>query len=93
MKSIISNEKQCFFCGSTYNIQKHHIYGGGNRVVSEDNGFWLYLCQRHHTYTNYSVHGDPQHKSDLMLKKICQTIYENKHSRDDFIKLIGKSYL
>lgn len=90
MKSIIENEKRCFFCGSP-NTEKHHIYGGGNRQVSEQNGFWVYLCPCHHRYTNYSVHGDI--KKNIKLKQICQTIYEKDHTREEFIKLIGKSYL
>lgn len=92
MESILNNEKYCYVCGSRYNIQKHHIYGAGNRTTSENNGFWVYLCARHHVYTNYSVHGDPDHKLDHELKKICQTVYEKDHSRADFIKLVGKNY-
>lgn len=93
MESIVENEKRCFLCGYTYGLDKHHIYSGGNRQVSENNGFWVYLCRRHHTGTNYSVHGDPDHKLDKELKQICQRIYEREHTREQFIKLIGKSYL
>lgn len=91
-KSILKNEPVCFVCGITYGIQKHHIYGGGNRQMSEKNGFWVYLCPRHHTRTIYSVHGDPDHKLDNELKKICQTVYERDHTREEFIKLVGRSY-
>lgn len=30
---------------------------------------------------------------DLILKKVYQKEYERNHTRDDFIKLIGQSYL
>ena len=91
-KSILKNDPVCFVCGNPYSIQKHHIYGGGNRSVSEDNGFWVYLCPRHHTRTIYSVHGDPDHRLDKELKAMCQSIYEREHTREDFIRLIGRSY-
>lgn len=91
-KSILKNDPVCFVCGNPYSVQKHHIYGGGNRSVSEENGFWVYLCPRHHTRTIYSVHGDPDHRLDKELKDMCQSIYERDHTREDFIKLIGRSY-
>lgn len=91
-KSILKNDPVCFVCGNPYSVQKHHIYGGGNRSVSEDNGFWVYLCPRHHTRTIYSVHGDPDHRLDKELKAMCQSIYERDHTRDEFIRLIGRSY-
>lgn len=91
-KSILKNDPVCFVCGNPYSVQKHHIYGGGNRSVSEENGFWVYLCPRHHTRTIYSVHGDPDHRLDKELKAMCQSIYERDHTRDEFIRLIGRSY-
>ena len=91
MKSIISNEKECWFCGSTYNTHKHHIYFGANRKISEKNGFWLYLCANHHNMSPESVHHNRE--MDLTLKMFCQETFEKTHTRDEFRELIGKSYL
>ena len=33
------------------------------------------------------------HKLDLFLKQTCQKKYEETHTRDDFIKLIGRNYI
>ena len=30
---------------------------------------------------------------DLKIKKLCQKKYEETHSREEFIKLIGKNYI
>ena len=92
-KSILSNEKECLICGNTYMLDVHHIYGGGNRSVSDSNGFWVYVCRRCHTYANYSIHKDPDHEKDMELKKRCQWEFEKTHTRDEFRALIGKSYL
>lgn len=92
-KSILSNEPCCYICGNAYYHDVHHIYGGGNRPVSDTNGFWVYVCRRCHTYANYSIHKDPDHKWDLGLKQRCQREYEKTHTRDEFIRKIGRSYL
>lgn len=90
MKSIISNEKKCFICGSPY-THKHHIYGAANRSISEHNGFWVYLCPAHHNMSDYGVHFNKE--LDLQLKQLCQREYEKTHSREEFVQLIGKNYL
>lgn len=90
MESIIQSVKQCWVCHARYPLHKHHIYGGRNRQVSEENGFTVYLCFDHHT-GKHGVHNLPY--ADLMLKRTCQAAYEQDHTRDEFIELIGKSYL
>ena len=90
-KSIMSNEKQCFICGAL-EVHKHHIYHTtANRVVSERQGCWVYLCPKHHNMSDEGIHFNTPF--DITLKKYCQQIWEEKHSRDEFIKTFGKSYL
>lgn len=96
MKSIIQNVKECYFCKTTYNLHLHHIYfGTANRQVSDDNGFVVWLCGYHHNLSDYGVHG----KNDIAkerrkeLFEVCQRKYEEDHSREDFLKLIGENFL
>ncbi len=92
--SIICNEMKCFICGSTQGLHKHHIfYGTANRVLAEKHGLWVGLCFEHHTGSKYGVHFN--HPFDVMLKKYAQERWEaeNGGSREDFIKIFGKSYL
>jgi hypothetical protein len=89
-KSIIQNEKECFLCGNP-TVHEHHIFGGANRKISEKNGFKVYLCPYHHNLSNNGVHFNKE--LDLHLKQLCQSCYEKTHSREEFIKLIGKNYL
>ena len=93
MDSLISNERACFFCGSTLNLHKHHIYeGNGRRQVSEKYGCWVYLCARHHNMSDESVHFN--RKLDLVLKEKCQEAWEARFgTRDEFIKKFRRSYL
>lgn len=90
-KSILQDEKVCFITGSTNNLNLHHIYMGPNRKTSDKNGFTVYLRADWHNMSNYSVHFDSD--LDLHLKQICQAKYEETHSREDFIKLIGRNFL
>lgn len=67
------------------------FFGRGNRYVSDRKGFTVYLCANHHNLGNVCVHNN--RAMDLMLKRACQKKYEETHSREEFIKLIGKNYL
>ena len=92
-KSIIQTEKECYFCGTTLNLDKHHcIHGWANRKLADKDGLWVYLCKDHHTMSSQSVHQDEN--MNLVLKKIAQKEWEKKFgTREEFIKRYGKSYL
>lgn len=91
-ESLISKEKKCYVCGTTYNIQKHHIYKGhANRNNAEKIGAWVYLCFKHHTGSNEAVHFNP--KLDKELKELAQKKYEENHSREEFMSIIRRNYL
>lgn len=90
-KSILQKGKYCFICGSEHDLELHHVYfGTGLRKISDKNGFVMYLCRDHHK-------GDesPHMKRgiDLQFKRMCQSRYEQKHTREEFMQLIGRNYL
>lgn len=93
MDSILQSEKKCFFSNSTTGLDKHHIYFGANRKVSDENGFWIWL--RHDLHIAGSSFRTPHNDRnlDLQLKELCQRIYEESHTREEFIALIGRNYL
>nr|DAO53810.1 MAG TPA: Recombination enhancement, RecA-dependent nuclease [Caudoviricetes sp.] len=93
-KSIMSNERKCFACSSTYNLHRHHIYfGSANRKLSEQDGCWVYLCANHHNMSRFGVHTGNR-ALDIHLKQECQRKWEAKNgTREDFIKRFGKNYL
>lgn len=92
MKLLIQKGKECWFCKTTYNLHKHHIYyGTANRKISEKIGAYVYLCSRHHNMSDNSVHFNRE--MDLILKKKYQKEFEKQKTREEFVKIIGKSYL
>ena len=92
MKSILQENKECFVCKKTQNLHLHHIFFGKNRKISDKNGFVCYLCYEHHEGQT-GVHNKNGNCLDDYLKKTCQERFERLHSREEFRKLIGKSYL
>ena len=96
MKSILTEDNEhCFICASLGIEQRkqcvHHIFFGALRKTSERNGFTVPLCNRHHNMSDNSVHFDRE--MDIRLKRLCQKKYEETHSRDEFMELIGRNYL
>ena len=94
MKSIMQDRKECYITGRTDNLHKHHIfYGSGLRKISEQNGFHVWLTYDLHNGNNpEAVHNNPNTGYDLMLKVKCQEIFEQTHSRADFMRIIGRNY-
>ena len=80
------NLDNCFICGKEKN-DIHEIYPGAKRIISIKNGFCIPLCRKcHQELTNNEV-------KSLVYKMICQKKYEKTHTREEFIKLIGRNYL
>ena len=92
MKSILQKEKQCYYCGTTNNLEEHHcLYGTANRRIAERFGLKVFLCAEHHRGKN-GVHGGNKYL-DIKLKQLAQKVFEETHTREDFRKIFGKSYL
>lgn len=73
-------------------IQEHHVSPGNpNRQISEENGFKVYLCRRHHTDGPEAVHNNKENMQ--LIKEDCQRVYEETHTREEFMKLIKRNYL
>lgn len=92
-KSIITDDMEhCFLCGSTNNIEVHHVFfGTGNRKISDKYKLVVPLCAFHHRGGN-SVH--QSRELDLMIKEVGQSHFEKKvGSREEFRRLFGRSYL
>lgn len=90
-KSIISNEKKCFLCGSTQWIEKHHVFGGACRKLSEKYGLTVYLCHYCHNEP-----GGVHHSAEVRekLQKQVQEAAMKHYGWDEriFITIFGRNY-
>jgi len=84
-------DKYCYVCGTNQGVHLHHVFGGSNRKISEKHNFKVCLCGRHHNLSDEGVHFNK--KLDLKLKREFQAKYEETHTRQEFIALIGRNYL
>lgn len=97
--SIIQKKnKRCYLCQLVDNdytqkryIERHHVYDGPNRKISEENGFVVYLCVKHHREGPDAVHNNRIY--NRLIQRACQRIYERTHSRAEFMELIGRNYI
>lgn len=85
--SILTNDlENCFICQRPAQ-DVHEIFCGAKRQMSMKNGFCVPLCREHHTLvTNMRV-------ADVYLREECQRKFEENHTREEFISLVGRNYL
>lgn len=92
MNSVLQSKKECFVCKTTYGLHDHHIvYGTANRKKSEEHGFKVWLCGRHHNLSNDGVHFNRE--LDLKLKRIAQEKWlADGHTKEEWHREFGKWY-
>lgn len=74
----------CEFCGNySRHLDPHEVYGGSNRKRSIQHKFVKLICPKCHS--NETIINQ--------LRIDTQKEYEKTHTEEEFIKLIGKSYL
>ena len=83
--------RRCHLCGSTWYVEKHHVFSGPYRKASEKYGMTVDLCHWCHNEPPDGVH----HNSEVnhRLKREFQRRFEETHSREEFRRIFGKSYL
>lgn len=92
IKSVLKTRPGlCYLCKRQGDTALHHVYGAFNRWMSDENGFVVFLCPLCHTESPTSAH--KCRDTDLYLKRRCQAAYEKTHTRDEFMRLVGRNYL
>ena len=82
--------RQCDNCHSSHCIEKHHIFGGANRKISEKYGMVEDLCAECHRGNN-GIHFNKEMM--LRYKQKHQRIFEEKYGHEAWMELIKKNYL
>lgn len=74
----------CEFCGKySKKLEPHEVYGGSNRKRSIQHKFIKLICRECHS----------NEKIINQLRIDVQKEYEKEHTRQEFIDIIGKSYI
>ncbi len=87
---VPADEAWCYLSGLHTNIEFHHIMNGTFREKSEKYGCWVWLNSTVH----HKLHHTPEGKQwGRSLKAKCQLAFENKYSRELWMREFKKSYL
>lgn len=88
-ESIMQKEKECYVTGSRINLELHHcIHGRANRKLADQYGLWCWLRQDIHRLLH-----DQDKELDKRLEREAQEAFEKTHTREEFRRIFGKSYL
>ncbi len=82
----------CIICGKGY-ASTHECFGGSRRNLSRLYGLIVRLCWEHHQ-GDEGAHGKDGLHLRMWLERKGQMMFEEKHgTREDFIRIFGRSYL
>ena len=86
-------EGYCFLCQRWRPLEKHHIFGGPNRLKSEKFGLTVDLCAGCHRISKYAVHRNAdtmqklhEYGQRLAMKKFGWT-------KVDFMRIFHVNYI
>lgn len=91
--SILGSRKgRCYLCGRYIQTEEHHIFGGPNRILSEQYGLKVDLCLECHQFGVHAVHKDQAVMDEL--HRLGQEAFESQiGSREQFRKIFGRNWL
>lgn len=93
--------KPCFNCGRYCYTERHHVFGGANRKLSEQDGLVVDLCHACHNEPPDGVHFNKEkmewlHKwgqDTWELRKMIEDHVTRDEARKAFMKRYGRNYL
>ena len=93
----MNDNQKCFLCSRNGNgdrLERHHIFGGARRPLSEKYGMVVYLCgERCHRLGEYSAHQNAEVAQYLHKYGQQKAMQEQGWSTEKFIEIFGKNYL
>lgn len=92
-KSIISEEKRCFICGSMRWIEIHHIFGAADKKTSEKYGLLVPLCHYCHNEPPNGVHQNKVIRRKLQAYAQKKAIKHYGWDKETWMSLFGRNYL
>ena len=92
-KSIITQKKRCFICGSRRWIEWHHVYGGCDRQTSDDYGLVVPLCHYCHNEPPKGVHFNKEIRRKLQADVQWIAMEHYGWDMNQWRSLFGRNYL
>lgn len=93
----MDNERRCWLCGANGSgdpLDRHHIFQGKNRALSEKYGLTVYLCHADcHIFGPNAVHRNIQTRRRLEAWGQKKAMDEQGWNKEDFIRRFGRNYI
>jgi hypothetical protein len=91
-KSIITEERKCYICGSQRWIERHHVFFGANHKASDKYGLIVPLCHYCHNEPPSGVHFNKELCRVLQSKvqKIAMKYYD--WDMEEWRSRFGRNY-
>lgn len=95
-KSIVQDDtSKCFLCGkngASDPLEVHHIFGGPNRRLADEDGLIVHICGfRCHREGRSAAH--KSFATAEYLRTVGQEAYERTHTREEFFRRYGRNYI
>lgn len=91
------DNKKCWLCGangSSDPLDRHHIFQGKNRQLSEKYGLTVYLCHADcHIFGPNAVHRNINARRALQAWGQRKAMAEQGWTTEDFIRIFGRNYI
>lgn len=85
---------ECFLCGSTYQMELHHVFGGANKSKSEEDELMVWLCRKCHHEVHHGAHRSGEFMKYLRQYGEKLWLCNNPDKTiEDFIERYGRNYL
>lgn len=88
-KSIVQTERECFICGNTDPLERHHCFEGAYHDQAERYGVTVFLCPLHH----HMAHENESLLSYIRKKGQIALMRAQGWTEEQFIEHIGRSFL
>lgn len=83
----------CFLCGNYEPLERHHIFGGARRPISEKYGLTVDLCPWCHRIDADSAHRCRETRLFLQQYGQRRAMKEQGWTVQEFIERLGRNYL
>ena len=80
---------KCEICGVTQRCDKHHVFGGTARKISDKYDATVWLCRNCHN----AYHKHPSAYQWLREKTQTKVMFEQGWSKEDWLEHFHKNYL
>ena len=74
-------------------LVKHHVFGGANRKISEEDGLFIYLTPEMHNMSDYSIHFNQPFMDYAQAKGQVAWMEYYGRTKEQFIERYGRSYI